>query len=50
MSNKYDVFSNKFAQDIFLQKYSMNGTETWADTCARVVGAVCGQLVDSKSK
>ena len=50
MSNKFDVFSNSFSQSIFLQKYSMNGTETWADTCARVVGAVCGQLVDSKTK
>lgn len=51
MSDKnYDIFSNKFAQDIFLQKYSMNGTETWFDTCDRVVNAVCGQLLDSKSK
>jgi len=46
----YDVFSNKFAHDIFIQKYSMNGTETWADTCERVVSAVCGQLVDTKTK
>lgn len=45
-----DVFSSKFAHDIFLQKYSMNGTETWADTCERVVNAVCGQLLDSKTK
>lgn len=28
----------------------MNGTETWADTCQRVVTAVCGQLLDSKAK
>lgn len=46
----YDIFSNKFAQDIFLQKYSMNGTETWADTCERVVNSVCGQLLDTKTK
>lgn len=39
----YDVFSSKFAQDIYLQKYSLNGVETWADTCKRVVDAVCGQ-------
>jgi ribonucleoside-diphosphate reductase alpha chain len=45
-----DVFSNKFAQDIFLQKYSMNGTESWADTCERVVNSVCGQLLDAKTK
>lgn len=47
---KFDVFSNKFAQDIFLQKYSMNGQETWADTCKRVVTAVCGQLIDGKEQ
>lgn len=52
MSEKstFDVFSTKFAQDIFLQKYSMNGTETWADCCERVVNAVCGQLLDAKAK
>jgi ribonucleoside-diphosphate reductase alpha chain len=33
-----------------MQKYSMNGEETWADTCARVVNAVCGQRLDPKSK
>lgn len=45
-----DVFSSSFANDIYLQKYSMNGTEKWADTCQRVVSAVCGQLLDSKTK
>jgi len=43
--SKYDVFTSKFAQDIYLQKYSMNGQETWADTCRRVVTSVCGQLL-----
>lgn len=47
---KYDVFSNKFAHDIFLQKYSMDGQETWKDTCLRVVNTVCGQLLNSKEK
>jgi len=28
----------------------MNATETWADTCQRVVSAVCGQKLDSKAK
>jgi ribonucleoside-diphosphate reductase alpha chain len=46
----FDVFSNKYSHDIYLQKYSMNGTEKWADTCARVVNAVCGQLLDAKSR
>jgi ribonucleoside-diphosphate reductase alpha chain len=50
MSNKYDVFSNKFAQDIFKQKYSLDQQERWEDTCRRVVSAVCDQLIDSKSK
>jgi len=45
-----DVFSNKFAHDIFKQKYSMNGQETWADTCRRVTDAVCSQLLDTNSK
>jgi ribonucleoside-diphosphate reductase alpha chain len=46
----FDVFSSKFAHDIFLQKYSMNQTETWSDMCERVVSAVCGQLIDAKTK
>lgn len=46
----YDIFGSKFAQDIYLQKYSMNGQEKWEDTCRRVVDAVCNQLVDSKTK
>src|SRR5208283_5538258 len=50
MSNQFDVFSNKFAHDIYLQKYSMNQTEKWSDTCERVVDAVCGQLLDFKTK
>jgi len=48
--NKFDVFSNKFAQDIYLQKYSMNGQETWSDTAKRVVEAVCGQLLSPEDK
>lgn len=47
---KFDVFSNKFAHDIYLQKYSMNQQEKWEDTARRVVSAVCGQLLDSKTQ
>lgn len=47
---KYDIFSNKFAYDIYMQKYSLDGQEKWADTCKRVVESVCGQLLDTKSK
>ena len=50
MSQLFDVFTNKFAQDIYLQKYSLDKQENWSDTCKRVVEAVCGQLLDSKSK
>lgn len=50
MKNTFDVFSNKFAHDIFLQKYSKDGVETWADTAKRVTESVCAQLVDSKTK
>src|ERR1700688_2615423 len=50
MKSAYDVFSNKFAHDIFIQKYSKDGVETWADTAKRVTESVCAQLVDSKTK
>lgn len=50
MKDKFDVFSNKFAQDIFLQKYSLDGQETWADTCRRVVSNVCGQLLPKEDQ
>ncbi len=46
----FDVFSNKFALDVFKQKYSMNGQETWAETCRRVTDAVCSQLLDAETK
>ena len=48
--NKYDVFSGKFAHDIYLQKYSLDGTETWHDTCLRVVENICGQRLNNKDK
>lgn len=41
----FDVFSNKFSQDVYLQKYSLDHQENWADTARRVVIAVCGQLL-----
>jgi len=46
----FDVFGSKFAQDIFLQKYSMNGQETWADTCRRVVTAVTAQHLSQEDQ
>lgn len=46
----HDVFQSSFAHDIFRQKYSMNGQETWAETCRRVVDAVTGQYLPAKIK
>lgn len=46
----FDVFSNKFSQDIFKQKYSLNGLETWEQTCRRVVDSVCNQRINAKDK
>lgn len=51
MSTKqFDVFSNKMSHDIYLQKYSLDKQETWADTCLRVVESVCSQLIETKIK
>lgn len=49
MSN-FDVFTNEFSHNIFKQKYSMNGEETWEQTARRVTEAVCHQLLDAKTK
>ena len=48
--SEFDVWTNKWAQDIYLQKYSMDRQETWADTCKRVVENVCGQLLSAEDK
>lgn len=45
-----DVFQSSFAQNIYLQKYSMNGQETWKDTCKRVVDTVTGQYLPADLK
>lgn len=46
----FDVWTNKFAENIFRQKYSRDGQESWADTSARVVHAVCGQYLSSEEQ
>lgn len=48
MPTPKDVFSSSFAQNIYLQKYSMNQQETWRDTCKRVIDSVTGQLLPSE--
>lgn len=50
MKNEFDVFGSKFAQDIYLQKYSMDGQEKWADTCKRVVSSVTGQHLSKEDQ
>lgn len=48
--SKFDVFGSKFAQDIYKQKYSLDQQENWADTCQRIVTAVCGQLLSKEDQ
>lgn len=44
-------FESKFANDIFLQKYSKDGKESWEDTCRRVLEAVAPSMsLDKQSK
>lgn len=50
MIKKFDVFTNQFSENIFRQKYSMDGQEKWSDTCRRVVDSVCGQLLCQEDK
>lgn len=45
---QFDVWDNKFSHDIFKQKYSMNGTENWRDTCTRVATSVCEGLLSKE--
>ncbi len=46
----FDVFESKYAQDIYLQKYSKDGQETWSDTCRRVVSSVTGQILPKEEQ
>jgi len=41
-------FDSKLAHTVFLQKYSMNGLETWEDTCKRVVKYVTRQYLSAE--
>jgi ribonucleoside-diphosphate reductase alpha chain len=49
-STTNEIFSNKFAYDIYKQKYSMDGVEEWGDTCRRVVDSVCGQFLQKETQ
>jgi len=48
LSNKY--FNSKLAEDIYMRRYSLDGQETWDETCKRVVSNVCGQLLTEVDK
>lgn len=50
MNESYDVFTTKFAHDIFIQKYSLDKAEKWEDLSKRVVSNVCGQLLSNKEQ
>lgn len=46
----YDVFGSKFSLDIFKQKYSKDGLESWSELSRRVVENVCSQLLNNSDK
>jgi ribonucleoside-diphosphate reductase alpha chain len=50
MSNKFDIFESSFAYNIFKDRYSFGGTETWKELCERVVESVCGNYLSSDDK
>lgn len=50
MTTDFDIFSNKYSHDIFLQKYSIDKQERWSDTCRRVVSNVAGQLLPKEEQ
>lgn len=45
---KTDIFKTEYAQNIFLNRYSMNGQESWENMCKRVVYNVAGQYLSSE--
>jgi len=51
-SNKNPVFRSKFSEDIFNQKYSHEGAETWDELCGTLVEDVCREDMtpDEKSQ
>ena len=50
MADKYDVFGSKWAQDVYLDRYSMDRQENWSDTARRVVSNVCGQHLSQEEQ
>lgn len=50
MTSNTDVFGTKFAFDIFKDRYSFGGTETWRELSDRTVESVCGQFMSQSEK
>ena len=50
MKNTFDVFSTKWAHDVYLDKYSLDKQETWELTAKRVVTSVCSQYLTAKQQ
>lgn len=49
-SNSNPMFRSKFSEDIFNQKYSHEGCETWADLARVLVEQVCGPYMSKDEK
>jgi ribonucleoside-diphosphate reductase alpha chain len=47
-SNINPMFRNKFAEDIFNQKYKHEGAETWATLSKTLIDDVCGEILTSE--
>src|SRR4030042_6426354 len=45
-----DVFETQFAFNIFKDRYSFGGTETWKELSERVVESVCGRYMSQTDK
>jgi ribonucleoside-diphosphate reductase alpha chain len=50
MKNHFDVFDTQFAYNIFKDRYSFGGKETWKELCERVVESVCGNYLSQEDK
>ena len=47
-SNINPMFRNKFAEDIFNQKYKHEGAETWAALAKTLIDDVCGEVLTNE--
>ena len=45
-----DIFLTTYANNIYKNRYSLDGAEKWADTCKRVIENVTGQYLSNEDK